>query len=101
MGTFLTRERFGTPQLFAGCLLLIFVAQCCWLIAHQHLGIVVPEDHVDPPRKPQQLIDNEWRTEITRTQQRIHPLDMVDRRAQLGKVVMDIGQNRDQHGKVY
>jgi len=44
MGTFLTRERFGTPQLFAGCLLLIFVAQCCWLIAHQHLGIVVPED---------------------------------------------------------
>jgi hypothetical protein len=44
MGTFFTRERFGTPQVLAGCLLLIFVAQCCWLIAHQHLGIIVPED---------------------------------------------------------
>jgi hypothetical protein len=44
MGTFFTRERFGRPQILAGCLLLIFVAQCCWLIAHQHAGIVVPED---------------------------------------------------------
>lgn len=44
MGTFFTRERFGTPQILAGCLLLIFAAQCCWLIAHQHVGILVPED---------------------------------------------------------
>jgi hypothetical protein len=46
MGTFFTRERFGRPQILAGCLLLIFVAQCCWLIAHQHVDIVVPEDIV-------------------------------------------------------
>jgi hypothetical protein len=44
MGTFFTRERFGRPQIVAGCLLLIFMAQCCWLIAHQHVGIIVPED---------------------------------------------------------
>lgn len=44
MGTFFTRERFGAPQILAGSLLLIFVAQCCWLIAHQHVGILVPED---------------------------------------------------------
>lgn len=44
MGTFFTRERFGAPQILAGILLLIFVAQCCWLIAHQRVGIIVPED---------------------------------------------------------
>lgn len=44
MGTFFTRERFGTPQILAGTLLLIFMAQCGWLIAHQHVGIMVPED---------------------------------------------------------
>lgn len=44
MGTFFSRERFGTPQILAGSLLLIFVAQCCWLIAHQHVGIIIPED---------------------------------------------------------
>src|SRR5690348_16488057 len=44
MGTFFTRERFGTSQVLAGCLLLIFMAQCCWLIAHQHAGMMDSED---------------------------------------------------------
>lgn len=44
MGTFFSRERFGVPQILAGGLLLIFVAQCCWLIAHQHLAMLAPED---------------------------------------------------------
>src|SRR5579859_4838995 len=44
MGTFFTRERFGRPQILAGCLLLIFVAQCCWLIAHQHAEVVDTEE---------------------------------------------------------
>src|SRR5208337_4533628 len=33
MGTFFTRERFGKPQFLAGGLLLIFLAQCVWLVA--------------------------------------------------------------------
>jgi hypothetical protein len=33
MGKFLTRERFGRPQVLAGFLLLAFVAQCGWLLA--------------------------------------------------------------------
>jgi hypothetical protein len=32
MGKFLTRERFGGPQILAGCLLLAFLAQCGWLL---------------------------------------------------------------------
>jgi len=32
MGKFLTRERFGRPQILAGCLLLAFLAQCGWLL---------------------------------------------------------------------
>lgn len=34
MGDFFTRERFGRPQVFAGCLLLVFTAQCFWLLLH-------------------------------------------------------------------
>ncbi|HXY14679.1 MAG TPA: hypothetical protein VEI26_09285 [Terriglobales bacterium] len=34
MGKFLTRERFGHPQVYAGLLLLIFLGQCCWLLFH-------------------------------------------------------------------
>jgi hypothetical protein len=33
MGKFLTRERFGRPQVLAGFLLLAFLAQCAWLLA--------------------------------------------------------------------
>ena len=32
MGKFLTRERFGRPQILAGCLLLAFLVQCGWLL---------------------------------------------------------------------
>src|ERR1700723_3388956 len=32
MGKFLTRERFGRPQILAGFLLLAFLAQCAWLL---------------------------------------------------------------------
>jgi hypothetical protein len=35
VGTFFSRDRFGKPQIFAGLLLLVFVAECCWLVAHQ------------------------------------------------------------------
>jgi hypothetical protein len=44
MGMFFTRERFGMPQVLAGCLLLVFVAQCVWLIAHQPVGVIAPEE---------------------------------------------------------
>ena len=33
MGQFFTRERFGTPQVYAAFLLLIFCAQCLWLVS--------------------------------------------------------------------
>jgi hypothetical protein len=33
MGKFFTRERFGPPQVLAASLLLIFMAQCFWLLA--------------------------------------------------------------------
>ncbi len=32
MVQFFTRERFGRPQVLAGCLLLVFLAQCLWLV---------------------------------------------------------------------
>jgi len=35
MSRFFNRERFGTPQILAGLLLLVFVGECLWLIAHQ------------------------------------------------------------------
>jgi len=34
MNAFFTRERFGRPQFLAACLLLVFLAQCVWLVAH-------------------------------------------------------------------
>ena len=35
MGRFFNRDRFGNAQIAAGLLLLIFVAECAWLIAHE------------------------------------------------------------------
>src|SRR6185312_13258090 len=32
MGRFFTSERFGRPQVLAACLLLVFLAQCLWLV---------------------------------------------------------------------
>jgi hypothetical protein len=36
MGRFFNRERFGHAQIAAGFLLLLFVAECAWLTAHEH-----------------------------------------------------------------
>ncbi len=33
MGSFFTRERFGKPQFIAGGILLLFLAQCLWLMS--------------------------------------------------------------------
>lgn len=33
MGQFFAHQRYGRPQVFAGLLLLVFVAQCVWLVA--------------------------------------------------------------------
>lgn len=34
MVRFFTRERFGRPQFLAGLLLMVFLAQCGWLVSH-------------------------------------------------------------------
>src|SRR5450631_2890078 len=34
MSAFFSRERFGRPQVLAASLLLVFLAQCIWLIGH-------------------------------------------------------------------
>jgi len=34
VGRFFMSERFGKPQLLAGALLLVFLAQCVWLVIH-------------------------------------------------------------------
>lgn len=44
MSTFFTWDRFGTPQMLAGCLLLAFTAQCAWLVAHEPPGAISPEE---------------------------------------------------------
>jgi hypothetical protein len=44
MGKFFTSERFGRPQVLAGCMLLAFVAQCAWLIWHSPTGLVAPSE---------------------------------------------------------
>ncbi len=38
MGRFFNRERFGNAQIAAGLLLLIFIAECGWVIAHEPPG---------------------------------------------------------------
>jgi hypothetical protein len=44
MGTFFSRERFGRPQALAGLLLLVFVAECAWLVAHSAPNLVSADD---------------------------------------------------------
>src|SRR6266849_2343150 len=46
MGTFFSRERFGQPQVLAGLLLLAFVAECAWLVAHSAPSLVSPDEFV-------------------------------------------------------
>ncbi len=38
MAPFFTSERFGTPQIYAGVLLLVFMAQCAWLMSRVPFG---------------------------------------------------------------
>lgn len=46
MAAFLSRERFGKPQVLAGLLLLVFVAECAWLVAHSAPNLVSPDEFV-------------------------------------------------------
>jgi hypothetical protein len=41
MSAFFTRERFGRPQVLAASLLLVFLAQCVWLIGHSPSSVEV------------------------------------------------------------
>jgi 4-amino-4-deoxy-L-arabinose transferase-like glycosyltransferase len=45
MGNFFTSERFGRPQILAGMLLLVFLAECGWLIAHEFPAAVSAEEY--------------------------------------------------------
>jgi hypothetical protein len=44
MGRFFSRERFGRPQIFAGLLLLVFMGECVWLVAHQPPAAIAPDE---------------------------------------------------------
>lgn len=44
MSGFFTHERFGKPQFLAGMLLLVFLAECGWLIAHENAAVISPEE---------------------------------------------------------
>ncbi len=46
MGKFLTRERFGRPQVLAGFLLLGFLAQCGWLIVRGTQPLEMDSSHL-------------------------------------------------------
>ena len=43
MGRFFTRERFGRPQVVAGCLLLAFLLQCAWLVSRRAARVPAEE----------------------------------------------------------
>jgi hypothetical protein len=46
MGKFLTRERFGRPQVLAGFLLLGFLAQCGWLLVRGTQPLEMDSSHL-------------------------------------------------------
>ncbi len=46
MGGFLTRERFGRPQVMAALLLLAFLAQCLWLVERGWRGGTVDPEEI-------------------------------------------------------
>ena len=46
MLNFFSRERFGQPQIIAGVMLLIFIAECAWLVAHTAPNLVSDEELV-------------------------------------------------------
>jgi hypothetical protein len=46
MGRFFNRERFGKAQIAAGLLLLIFMAECIWVITHERQDAPLPDESV-------------------------------------------------------
>ena len=46
MPGFFNRERFGQPQIIAGAMLLIFIAECAWLVGHTAPNLVSDEELV-------------------------------------------------------
>src|SRR6185312_13748144 len=79
MEKFFTRERFGQPQFLAGMLLLVFLAQCAWLIGHSlsrldlgeayrineglrqlHGGRVAGTPSAIPPRQDEEMNPATW-----------------------------------------
>src|SRR6266705_2338518 len=46
MTQFFSRERFGKPQVFAGLMLLVFVAECAWLLVHTPPNLTGPGEFV-------------------------------------------------------
>jgi hypothetical protein len=45
MSRFFTHERFGKPQILAAMFLLVFLAECGWLISHKGPGSISPEEY--------------------------------------------------------
>ena len=43
MSTFFNRERFGNAQIAAGLLLVIFIIECAWLVAHERAFDLSPD----------------------------------------------------------
>ena len=60
MSRFFTRERFGRPQLFAGVLLLLFLAQALWLV-HSELQAGEDRGTNGPGASEQARIAGGWR----------------------------------------
>lgn len=47
MGTIFSTQRFGRPQLLAGLLLLVFVGECAWLVAHEYPAAILTSTSED------------------------------------------------------
>jgi hypothetical protein len=46
MSSIFSSERFGRPQIIAGVMLLIFIGECAWLVAHLHGSATGEEEFV-------------------------------------------------------
>ena len=47
MGGIFSSQRFGRPQLLAGLLLLVFISECAWLVAHEYPGAIATSTSED------------------------------------------------------
>jgi hypothetical protein len=50
MGSFFSRDRFGRPQILAGLMLVVFLGECGWLMAHEPLD-ATPADELSRVRQ--------------------------------------------------